>query len=143
MPDMKRVLFMAGIAAFACAILFRTSALLAQGATGEYPNLSPAEARDLIGKRSGDPGFVLLDVRTRQEFDAERIAGAVIVDYYSPSFRDRIAKLDRSKSYLVYCRTGNRTNGAVKVMRELGFPSVFVFPGGITQWKEAGFPTVR
>jgi rhodanese-related sulfurtransferase len=143
MPEMKRILFMAGLAAVACAFLFRPSVLRAQGAAGEYPNLSPAEARDLLGKRSGDPDFVLLDVRTPKEFDAERIAGAVIVDYNSPSFRDKIAKLDRSKSYLVYCRTGNRTNGAVKVMRELGFPNVSVFPGGITKWKEAGYPTAR
>jgi len=143
MPYMKKTCWMMGLAAVACAFLFRPSSLRAQGATGEYPTLSPAEARDLIGKRSGDPGFVLLDVRTRKEFDAERIAGAVIVDYRSPSFRDEIAKLDRGKSYLVYCRTGNRTNGAVKVMRELGFPNVIVFPGGITKWKEAGFPTTR
>jgi len=143
MPYMKTILWMAGLAAVVGAFLFRPSSLRAQGATGEYPTLSPAEARDLIGKRSGDPGFVLLDVRTRKEFDAERIAGAVIVDYRSPSFRDEIAKLDRGKSYLVYCRTGNRTNGAVKVMRELGFPNVIVFPGGITKWKEAGFPTTR
>jgi len=143
MPERKWILVIAGLAAVACAFLFRPSVLRAQGATGGYPPLSPAEARDLLGKRSGDPDFVLLDVRTRKEFDAERIAGAVIVDYNSPSFRDEIAKLDRSKSYLVYCRTGNRTNGAVKVMRELGFPNVSVFPGGITSWKEAGFPTVR
>jgi rhodanese-related sulfurtransferase len=143
MPYLNKILFMAGLAAVACAFLFRPSVLRAQGATGEYSNLSPAEARDLLGKRSGDPGFVLLDVRTQKEFDAERIAGAVIVDYNSPAFRDKIAKLDRSKSYLVYCRTGNRTNGAVKVMRELGFPDVSVFPGGITKWKEAGFPTAR
>ena len=143
MPERKRILVIAGLAAVACAFLFRLSDLRAQGATGGYTTLSPAEAGDLLGKRSGDPDFVLLDVRTRKEFDAERIAGAVIVDYNSPSFRDEIAKLDRSKSYLVYCRTGNRTNGAVKVMRELGFPNVSVFPGGITQWKEAGFPTVR
>ena len=143
MPYLNKILFMAGLAAVACAFLFRPSVLRAQGATGEYSNLSPAEARDLLGKRSGDPGFVLLDVRTQKEFDAERIAGAVIVDYNSPSFRDNMAKLDRSKSYLVYCRTGNRTNGAVKVMRELGFPDVSVFPGGITKWKEAGFPTAR
>ena len=97
----------------------------------------------MIGKRAGDPAFVLLDVRTPKEFDAERIEGAVMVDYRSPSFRDQIAKLDRSKSYVVYCRTGNRTNGAVKVMRELGFPNVYVFSGGITKWKEAGFPTMR
>ena len=133
-PAMKRILFMAGLAAVAGAFLFRPSVLRAQGATGGYPTLSPAEARDLLGKRSGDPDFVLLDVRTRKEFDAERIAGAVIVDYNSPSFRDKIATLDRSKSYLVYCRTGNRTNGAVKVMRELGFPDVSVFPGGITKY---------
>jgi rhodanese-related sulfurtransferase len=143
MPEMKRILFMAGLAAVACAFVIRPSALRAQGAAGEYPSLSPAETKDLLGKRSGDPDFVLLDVRTRKEFDAERIAGAVIVDYNSPTFRDQIAKLDRSKSYLVYCRTGNRTNGAVKVMRELGFPNVIVFPGGITKWKEAGFPTTR
>ncbi len=143
MPDVKMFLFLAGFIAIAFASLFRAPALRAEDAAGEYPNLSPSEARELIGKRSGDPGFVLLDVRTPKEFDAERIAGAVIVDYNSPSFRDKMAKLDRSKTYLVYCRTGNRTNGAVKVMRELGFPNVIVFPGGITKWKEAGFPTAR
>ena len=88
---------MAGLCRRACAFLFRPSVLRAQGAEGEYPNLSPAEARELIGKRSGDPGFVLLDVRTPKEFDAERIAGAVMVDYLSPSFRDEMAKLDRRK----------------------------------------------
>jgi rhodanese-related sulfurtransferase len=143
MPDMRKIFWMAGLAAVACAFLFRPSFLRAEGAVEGYPRLSPSEARETIGKRSGDPDFVLLDVRTQKEFDAERIAGAVIVDYNSPSFRDKIAKLDRSKSYLVYCRTGNRTNGAVKVMRELGFRNVSVLPGGITEWKEAGFPTAR
>jgi len=143
MREIRRILFMAGVAAVACAFLFRPSALRAQGATGEYPNLSPAEARDMLGKRAGDPGFVLLDVRTPEEFNKERIDGAVMVDYLSPSFRDEMAKLDRRKTYLIYCRTGNRTNGAAKVMRQLGFPNVSVFPGGITKWKEAGFPTTR
>jgi rhodanese-related sulfurtransferase len=66
-----------------------------------------------------------------------------MIDYLSPSFRDEMAKLDRRKTYLVYCRTGNRTNGALKVMRKLGFPDVVVLAGGITKWKEAGFPTAR
>src|SRR5665648_367368 len=123
---MKTIYWMAGLAAVVCAFLFRPSFLRAQGAVEGYPNLSPSEARETIGKRSGDPGFVLLDVRTPKEFLAERIEGAVIVDYNSPSFRDKIAMLDRSKSYLVYCRTGNRTNGAAKVMRELGFRNVSV-----------------
>jgi len=143
MPDVKKILFMAGFTAIAFAFLFRPPVLHAQDVVGEYPNLSPSEARELLRKRSGDPGFVLLDVRTAKEFSEERIEGSVMVDYLSPSFRDEVAKLDRSKTYLVYCRTGNRTNGAVKVMRELGFPNVIVFPGGITKWKEAGFPTAR
>ncbi len=140
---MKWILILAVLAVVACAFLFRPSAPRAQRDAGAYPALSPAETMEVLGKRSGDPGFVLLDVRTRKEFDAERIAGSVIVDYNSPSFREEMAKLDRGKTYLVYCRTGNRTNGAAKVMRELGFPNVILFPGGITKWKEAGFPTTR
>jgi rhodanese-related sulfurtransferase len=140
---MKTIYWMAGLAAVACVFLLRPSFLRAQDATSGYPNLSPSEARETIGKRSGDPGFVLLDVRTPKEFDAERIEGAVMVDYLSPSFRDEMAKRDRAKFYLVYCRTGTRTNGAVKVMRELGFRNGSVIGGGITKWKEAGFPTAR
>jgi rhodanese-related sulfurtransferase len=143
MPDLRRIVIVAGLAAIACAFFLRPSVPRAEGTAGEVPDLSPSEARETIGIRSGDPGFVLLDVRTPKEFDAERIEGAVMVDYLSPSFRDEMAKRDRAKSYLVYCRTGTRTNGAVKVMRELGFPDVSVFPGGITKWKEAGFPTAR
>ena len=143
MAERKKIYWVAGLAAVACAFLFRPSVLRAQDASGAYPNLSPAEARETIGKRSADPGFVLLDVRTPKEFGEERIRGAVMVDYKSPSFRDEMAKLDRSKTYLVYCRTGHRTEGAAKVMRELGFKNVSLLADGITGWKKAGFPTTR
>jgi rhodanese-related sulfurtransferase len=143
MPGMKKILLIAGLAAAACAFLLRTSVLRAQGSGEGYPVLSPSAAREMTEKRSGDPGFVLLDVRTPKEFNEERIGGAVMADYLSPSFRDEMAKLDRGKTYLVYCRTGHRTNGALKVMRELGFSNVYEFAGGITKWKEAGFPTAR
>jgi rhodanese-related sulfurtransferase len=143
MPEKKRILIVAGLAAVACAFLFLPPAHRAQGAEGEYLDLSPAEARDLLAKRSGDPRFVLLDVRTPKEFQAERIEGAVMVDYLSPSFRDEMTNFDREKTYLVYCRTGNRTKGALKVMRELGFRNLLHLADGITKWKEAGFPTAR
>jgi len=143
MPEKKRILIVAGLAAVACAFLFLPPAHRAQGAAGEYLDLSPAEARDLLAKRSGDPRFVLLDVRTPKEFQAERIEGAVMVDYLSPSFRDEMANFDREKTYLVYCRTGNRTKGALKVMRELGFRNLLHLADGIAKWKEAGIPTAR
>lgn len=141
MPDVMKILIMAGLAAFAFSL--GTGVLRAQDDAGAYPDLSSSDARDLLGKRSADPGFVLLDVRTPKEFHAERIAGAVIVDYNSPSFRDELAKLDRGKTYLVYCRTGNRSKGALQVMREQGFRNVLHLPGGIAKWKEAGLPTAR
>jgi phage shock protein E len=143
MPHMKTICWLTGLASFVCAFLFLPSFLRAQGAVEGYPNLSPPEARETIGKRGGDHRFVLLDVRTPKEFGEERIAGAVMIDYLSPSFRDEMSKLDRGKTYLVYCRTGNRSNGALKGMRELGFRNVLHLAGGITKWKEAGFPTAR
>ena len=143
MPELKKILLCASTAVMACVFLFRPSFLAAQDAGAGYRNLSPAEARESIAKRSGDPGFVLLDVRTPEEFEAERIEGAVMVDYLSPAFREEMGKFDRSKTYLVYCRTGNRTVGALKAMRELGFANLFHLEGGITKWKEAGFPTAR
>jgi rhodanese-related sulfurtransferase len=143
MPELKKILLFSWTAAMACVFLFRPSVLAAQDAGAGYRELSPAEARESIAKRAGDPGFVLLDVRTPKEFDAERIESAVMVDYLSPSFREEIGKFDRSKTYLVYCRTGNRTMGALTAMRELGFGSLLHLQGGITKWKQAGFPTSR
>jgi rhodanese-related sulfurtransferase len=140
---MNRIYWMVGFAIVSCAFLFRPQGLRAQEEAEKLPGLSPAEARETIGKRSGDGSFVLLDVRTPKEFGEERLQGAVMVDFQSPSFRDEIAKLDRAKAYLLYCRTGHRTEGASKVMRELGFRNVSVILGGITKWKESGFPTVR
>jgi len=143
MPEMKKILFMAVLVMAVCAFALPPSILRAQGKGAEYRDLSPPEARELIGKRSGDPGFVLLDVRTPKEFEAGRIEGAVMVDYLSPTFREEMGKLDRGKTYLVYCRTGNRTKGALKTMLELGFRDLLHLDGGITKWKEAGFPTAR
>ena len=143
MPYTMTIRRAASLASVVCAFLSQPSWLQAQGAVAGYPDLSPVEARETIAKRAGDPRFVLLDVRTPKEFNEERIAGAVMVDYLSPAFRDAMAKLDREKTYLVYCRTGNRTVGALKVMRELGFRNVLHLASGITKWKEAGYPTIR
>ena len=140
---MKKILFWLGIAAAGCSILIRPSIPGAQGAEGTYKDLSPREARELIVKRSVDPGFVLLDVRTPKEFEEERIGGAVLIDYLAGDFREKISRLDREKTYLLYCRSGNRTVGALKVMNEQGFRDLRHLAGGIRKWKEAGFPTAK
>jgi len=140
--EIRKVILLVLIGVAAASFLFRSGRIFAE-AGGPYRMVSPAEARDLIGKRTGDGNFVLLDVRTPKEFQEERIRGAVDVDFLSKTFREELARLDRGKTYLVYCRTGNRSNGALKVMKEEGFRDVYHLDGGITKWKEAGLPTVK
>ncbi len=117
------------------------------GASGAGPGpghaLGPGEAQSLIRENDGNRDFVVLDVRTPGEFAQGHIEGAVLVDYRSPGFREKIAGLDRSKTYLVYCRTGNRSGQAWKLMRELGFRNTYHLEGGIKRWIEDGLPAVR
>jgi rhodanese-related sulfurtransferase len=85
-------------------------------------------------------GLVTLDVRTPEEFDEVRIAGASNIDFYAPDFNDRLDALDKTLPYFVYCRSGNRSGQTLDTMRELGFEQVYNLDGGIVAWNEAGFP---
>lgn len=99
--------------------------------------VQPTEAADLL---AAEPDRVVIDVRTPAEFAAGHLEGAVLVDYEAADFRDRVAELDRDASYLVYCRSGNRSAGARQVMEDLGFTDVVDVAGGITAWAGAGLP---
>jgi len=102
--------------------------------------VDPARAAELIRDHRADPGFVLLDLRTPPEFAAGHLEGAVNIDYYAPDFGARIAALDRSKTYLVYCRTGNRSGKALPLFDRLGFTSVVHLTDGIVAWQRDGLP---
>lgn len=115
----------------------------ARGGDGMPRNVAPGEARELIRENAGNRDFVVLDVRTPGEFAQGHLKGAVLIDYRSPGFRQEMAGLDRKKTYLVYCRTGNRSTQALGIMSELGFPGVYHLEGGIRRWQEEGLPTVR
>jgi rhodanese-related sulfurtransferase len=102
--------------------------------------VTPQEALELVQRNKENPNFVILDVRTPEEFRSGYIEGAVNIDYYNPGFQVELGKLDRTKTYLVYCRTGNRTENAFALMKELQFREVYPVEGGITAWRAAGFP---
>ncbi len=80
----------------------------------------------------------ILDVRTPAEFAEGHIAGATVVDWNDPSFSSQVAELDKSKRYLVYCRSGNRSAQAVATMREMGFTDITELHGGVIAWEAAG-----
>lgn len=81
-----------------------------------------------------DKEAVLIDTRTKGEFNDGHIPNAKLIDIYSPSFQDEISKLDKSKSYYVYCRSGNRSYHAALAMKKMGFGKVYNLESGIIGW---------
>ena len=69
-------------------------------------------------------GAVIVDVRTPEEFAAGHLDGAVLIDFKSQSFDDEIARLDTTASYIIYCRTGNRSAQAADRMRAIGIENI-------------------
>jgi rhodanese-related sulfurtransferase len=90
-----------------------------------------------------EAGVITLDVRTPGEFAEGHIKGARLIDFQSGNFENKIATLDKNATYAVYCRSGNRSGQAVKVMRDAGFTKVFNMNGGVIDWANAGLPLVN
>jgi rhodanese-related sulfurtransferase len=106
-------------------------------------DVTVGKAQALIRERAGTPDFAILDVRTPAEFAEGHVAGAVNMDVQASDFEARLRPLDRAKTYLVYCRTGNRSRGAIQTMERLGFRSVFHMTEGIVGWQRQKLPLSR
>ena len=115
----------------------------AQPPEQEIYDVTTDKAYDLIQENADNPGFIIIDVRTPEEYDGGYIERAINIDYYSEDFRAQLETLDKDKSYLIYCRSGKRSAGARDVMAELGFREVYNISGGITEWEAQGLPVVR
>jgi len=76
-------------------------------------------------------GVTVIDVRTPEEYAEGHVEGAELIDFYEPTFAERIAELDRDREYIVYCRSGNRSGQAVDLMEQLGFGRVWELDGGV------------
>lgn len=104
-------------------------------------NITPKEAYISIQDNKDNPNFLILDVRTPGEFLGEYIENAVNLDYYSDTFRNDLDKLDKNKTYLIYCKAGGRSEDALNIMKELDFREAYNLLGGIIKWKSEGLPT--
>jgi rhodanese-related sulfurtransferase len=103
-------------------------------------DVSADEAFSLIEKRSGDPHFIILDVRTDGEYTEGHIEGALNIDYKSSDFSKRLEELDKDDTYLLYCASGGRSAKALEIMRELGFMNIYHLYKGFMSWQDAGLP---
>ena len=116
----------------ALALLFVLSACGSQKEedTIEYQQISAEEAKEIMD--SGEE-YILLDVRSEEEFAEKHIPGAVLIPHTEIADRAEEELQDKEKKILVYCRSGNRSKVAAQVLADLGYTGVSEF-GGINSW---------
>jgi rhodanese-related sulfurtransferase len=96
-----------------------------------------------FSSKVAEAGVITLDVRTPGEYDEGHLEGAQLIDFQSGNFENEISSLDKNATYAVYCRSGNRSGQAVKVMHDAGFHNVYNLNGGVIDWANAGLPLVN
>ncbi len=94
----------------------------------KVPSISPQEAKKLLEE---EKNYVLLDVRTKMEYDKWRIDGAVL--YPLDTLMKTYKELDKNKKYLVICLSGGRSACAAYALKQLGFEA-FNIQGGMLEW---------
>ena len=103
--------------------------------TTTYNSITPQETKKLITKEND---LVIIDVRTEKEFLYEgRLDGAILIDFEKPRiFKREIKKLDRKKTYLIYCAVGHISKEACIEMADLGFENIYEMKGGLKSWQQ-------
>ena len=117
--------------------------VLTGGCTQIIEDITPQEAFTLIQENQNSPDFVIIDVRTPEEFADGYIENAINIDFHSEAFGNELNELDKNKTYLVYCRSGRRSRNALDIMEELNFREAYNMSDGIDGWKKEGLPTTK
>ena len=106
-------------------------------------NVNAITFAGLVEKHPSDPNVVILDIRTPAEFNAGHISGAVMLDFYSQTFAGDFKSLDRNKTYLIYCRSGNRSGQLMRAITNLGFKKIYNLENGLKDWVRKGYPLTK
>lgn len=99
-------------------------------APAEYVSISAAEAKALM---DSETGYIILDVRTENEFAEGHIPNAILIPDYDIESRAEEELPDKKQLILVYCRSGRRSKNAAAKLAEMGYINVKEF-GGIIDW---------
>lgn len=134
--------FMLTIALITAMPLMAMACGIGETSADGYENAPVAHVHEhvLMGEASPIP-FVVIDVRTVEEYKAGHIRGAILipVDMLDKHFAD----IPKDKQVYVYCHSGRRSARAAKMLTEQGFTRIENMQGGIEAWKDAGYEVVR
>ena len=96
-----------------------------------YEQITPDEAKALM---DSEEGYIILDVRTPEEFAERHIEGAILIPDYEIGEKAESILTDKEQLILVYCRSGRRSKNAANELATLGYTNIKEF-GGINDWK--------
>ena len=99
-----------------------------QGAV--YVNITAEEAKQIM---DSEEGYIILDVRTQEEYDQGHIPGAILIPDTEVKEKAGEVLTDKDQLILVYCRSGRRSKLAAEALVELGYTNIKEF-GGIIDW---------
>ena len=99
-----------------------------QGAV--YMNITAEEAKQIM---DSEEGYIILDVRTQEEYDQGHIPGAIVISHEEIAEKAEGVLMDKNQLILVYCRSGRRSKIAAEALVELGYTNIKEF-GGIIDW---------
>ena len=94
-----------------------------------YNKITAEEAKEMIDTQE----VIILDVRTQEEFKEKHIEGALLIPDYELANVAKSKLPDKNKKILVYCRSGNRSKSAARLLIDMGYTDVYDF-GGIINW---------
>ena len=97
---------------------------------GSYQNINVKEFNEL----KEDSDTIILDVRTSEEYKKGHIENAEHIDVLEPDFLTKVRRLNPNNTYLIYCRSGSRSQRAANLMAQAGFEHLFNLKGGYQAW---------
>ena len=109
----------------------------------QFTVVSPQEASALIETHKEDSDFVILDIRTPGEYQSGHLKNSIMIDFYSETFAEEINRLDKGKTYLIHCRSGNRSTRSMGLFKKLKFQKIYHLSSGINGWNSEGLPVVK
>ena len=95
-----------------------------------YVNITAEEAKQIM---DSEEGYIILDVRTQEEYDEGHIPGAIVISHEEITEKAEEVLTDKDQLILVYCRSGRRSKLAAEALVELGYTNIKEF-GGIIDW---------
>ena len=93
-------------------------------------NITAQEAKKIMDSQEG---YIILDVRTQEEYDEGHIPGAIVISHEEIKEKAEEVLPDKDQLILVYCRSGRRSKIAAEALAALGYTNIKEF-GGIIDW---------